>query len=125
MISGLLFTGEASRIVRLWQEQKIIPVISRDTFDELRAVLHYPKFALNAQEILNLIESENLPYFEVIDIVQKFQGVCQDPGDDEFIACAISARVDCIATGDHDLADLKKYKNIRILRISDFLRLFN
>ncbi len=125
LISGLLFGGEASKIVRLWQDQKITPVISRDTFDEFRAVLQYLKFALTQEEILNIIENEILPYFEVINLVRRIQGLCRDPEDDKFIACAISARAEYLVTADQDLADLKKYKNIRILRIPNFLRFFH
>jgi putative PIN family toxin of toxin-antitoxin system len=124
LISGLLFTGETSRVVRLWQDRRIIPVISRETFEELRSVLQYPKFALSRREIRDIVEMEILPYFEVIDVVERVRNVCRDPEDDKFIACAISAGVDYLVTGDRDLADMKRYKNIRILTIAEFLKLF-
>ena len=75
IISALLFTGESSRIIHLWQDQKIIPVISRETFEELREVLLYPKFDLTDTEIHNIIEKEILPYFEVIDPVEEIRNV--------------------------------------------------
>jgi len=125
LISALLFTGEVSRLVQLWQEGKIIPVISRDTFQELRGVLQYPKFCLTDPEIVDIIESEMLPYFEVIDSVQEIQNVCRDPEDDKFIACAVSGGVDYLVTGDRDLADLKRYKNMRILTVGEFLNMFD
>jgi putative PIN family toxin of toxin-antitoxin system len=124
LISGLLFTGETSRVVRLWQDRRIIPVISRETFEELRSILQYPKFALSRREIRDIVEMEILPYFEVIDVVERVRNVCRDPEDDKFIACAISAGVDYLVTGDRDLADMKRYKNIRILTIAEFLKLF-
>ena len=125
LISALLFTGEVSRLVELWQNRKIIPVISRETFAELRDVLQYPKFNLTGPEIIDIIESEILPYFDVIDVVREIQKVCRDPQDDKFIACAISAGVDYLVTGDRDLADMKRYKNIRIVTVGEFLTLFN
>jgi putative PIN family toxin of toxin-antitoxin system len=125
LISALLFTGEVSRLVELWQDRKIIPVISRETFAELRAVLQYPKFKLTDPDILDIIESEILPYFDVIDLVQEIQNVCRDPQDDKFIACAISAGVDYLVTGDRDLGDIKRYKNIRILTVGEFFALFD
>ena len=51
LISALLFKGELSKLVELWQKGKIVPVISRDTFQELRSVLAYPKFSLSQEEI--------------------------------------------------------------------------
>ncbi len=51
LISALLFKGELSRIVGLWQKGKIVPVISKETFSELKTVLEYPKFSLSGAEI--------------------------------------------------------------------------
>ena len=112
-------------MVQLWQEQRIVPVTSRETFQELRDALQYPKFGLTDSEILDLIESEILPYFEVIDPVEEIKNVCRDPGDDKFIACAISAGVNYLVTGDRDLVDLTRYKNMRILTVREFLNLFD
>jgi len=117
LISALLFTGESSRVFQLWQDRKIIA--------ELRAVLRYPKFNLADPEISDIIQSEILPYFDVIDLVQEIRNVCRDPQDDKFIACAISAGVDYLVTGDRDLADMKRYKNVRIITVGEFLILLD
>jgi len=125
LISALIFKGDLSRIVGLWQKGKIIPVISKETFDELRAVLEYPKFSLSRVEIKSLIEHEILPFFEVTNLSEHVKGACRDPGDDKFISCAISANADYIVTGDKDLSDLKKYQSIRIIHASDFIKMFD
>jgi putative PIN family toxin of toxin-antitoxin system len=125
LISALLFKGELSRVVGLWQKGKIIPIISKKTFDELRTVLEYPKFSLSRAEIKSLIEHEILPFFEVVNVSKHIKGACRDPGDDKFISCAISANVDCIVTGDKDLCDLKKYQSVRIIHTSDFIKMFD
>ncbi len=125
LISALLFKGELPGIVRLWQKGKIVPVISKETFHELRTVLEYPKFSLSRAEIKSLIENEILPFFEVVNVSKHVKGVCRDPGDDKFISCAISAHADCIVTGDKDLFDLKGYQSIRIIHTSDFIKMFD
>jgi putative PIN family toxin of toxin-antitoxin system len=124
LISALLFKGELSRIVGLWQKGKIVPIISKETFDELRAVLEYPKFSLTAAEIKSLIEREILPFFEVVNVGEHVRGACRDPGDDKFISCAISANAGFIVTGDKDLSDLKKYQFVKIIQASNFIRMF-
>ncbi len=124
LISALLFKAELSRVVRLWQEGKIVPVISKETFDELRAVLGYPKFSLSRAEIKSLIEHEILPFFEVVNVGKRVRGACRDPEDDKFISCAISANADCIVTGDKDLSDLKEYQSVRIIHASNFIKMF-
>jgi putative PIN family toxin of toxin-antitoxin system len=125
LISALLFKGELSRIVGLWQKGKIVPVISKETFDELRTVLEYPKFSLFRTEIKSLVEYDILPFFEVVNVSKHVKGACRDPGDDKFISCAISASADWIVTGDKDLSDLKKYQSIRIIHASDFIKMFD
>ena len=124
LISCLLFKGKLSRIVELWQKGKIVPIISKETFEELRIVLEYPKFSLSHVEIKSLIEHEILPYFEVVNVSKHVKGACRDPGDDKFISCAISASADGIVTGDKDLSDMKKYRSLRIIHVSDFIKVF-
>ncbi len=125
LVSALLFKGELSRMVRLWQKGKIVPVISKETFDELMAVLEYPKFALSRPEIKSLIEHEILPFFEVVNVSKPVKGACRDPEDDKFISCAISASAECIVTGDKDLSDLKRYQSVRIIHASNFMKMFD
>jgi putative PIN family toxin of toxin-antitoxin system len=124
LISVLLFKGELLRVVGLWQKGKIVPIISKETFDELRTVLEYPKFSLSRAEINSLIENEILPVFEVADVSKHVKGACRDPEDDKFISCAISANANWIVTGDKDLSDLKKYEFVRIIHASDFIKTF-
>jgi putative PIN family toxin of toxin-antitoxin system len=111
--------------VRLWQEGKIVPIISKETFGELRTVLEYPKFSLSRAEIKSLTEHEILPFFEVVNVSEHIRGACRDPGDDKFISCAISAKADFIVTGDKDLCDLKKYQFVRIIHASNFIKMFD
>jgi putative PIN family toxin of toxin-antitoxin system len=125
LISSLLFRGEASRIVALWQKGKIVPLISKETFDELRAVLEYPKFSLSRAEIQSIIEDEILPFFEVVEVQENVRGVCRDPDDDKFISCAVSGEADWIVSGDKDLSDLAKYQSVRIIHVSEFIRRFD
>jgi putative PIN family toxin of toxin-antitoxin system len=124
LVSALLFTGELARVAGLWRSGEIIPLISKETYDELKAVLAYPKFSLSPGEIQGIIENEILPYFEVVEISQNIRGVSRDPEDDKFIACGICGSADFIVSGDKDLIDLKTYRAIRILRVPDFLRMF-
>jgi len=123
LISALLFKGEVSKLVEMWQKGKIIPVISKDTFQELRSVLEYPKFSLSQEEINTIIGNEVLPHFEVVEVTKEIKGVCRDPADDKFISCALSASTGYIVSGDKDLCNLKRYRSVKIVTPSDFLRI--
>lgn len=49
---------------------------------------------------------------------------CRDPKDDMWLSLAISAKADCIVTGDKDLLVLHPFRNIPILSPADFLNHF-
>ena len=124
LVSALLFRGEVSGIVALWKTGKITPVISRETFDEFRCVLGYPKFKLNANEIKFIIEEEVLPFFEVVDEVKEVHGVCADPDDDKFLACAIASGAKLLVSGDSELSNVRKYKSVKVVSARGFLESF-
>ncbi|GBE04645.1 MAG TPA: putative toxin-antitoxin system toxin component, PIN family [Nitrospirae bacterium] len=124
IVSALLFKGELSAIVNLWKEGEVFPVISNETFKELTKVFTYPKFSLTEDEIRKLIEEEIVPYFELISTARVVENVCQDPDDDKFLSCALSASADFIVSGDKDLTGIKQYKNIKIINPHNLLQLF-
>lgn len=125
LVSALLFRGALSKIVDLWVTGKIVPVISRDTFEEFKKVLFYPKFSLTEKEVKIIIEENILPFFEVADITADVKGLCRDPDDDKFLSCAVSAGADFIVSGDNDLCDLRKHKSVKIINPRDFFNYFN
>lgn len=122
LVSALLFKGELSKIVDLWKKGKIAPIVSRETFAEFKNVLEYPKFALTEDEIKAIMENEVLPFFVVVKLTDSVIGACNDPDDDKFLSCAVSASANLIVSGDKDLCDLGKYKSVRA---ADFLKMFH
>lgn len=124
LVSALLFRGEVSRLAELWKSGKIVSVVSPATFKEFKDVLAYPKFSLAESEIRTIIEDEVLPFFEVVDVHEEISGSCRDADDNKFLACAVSASADYIVSGDKDLCDMRRYKSIKIVKVSDFLKTF-
>jgi putative PIN family toxin of toxin-antitoxin system len=50
--------------------------------------------------------------------------VLADEPDNRILECALAAQADLIVSGDRHLRQLKKFQQIPIVRIVDFLRLF-
>ncbi len=123
LVSALLFKGDLARIVDSWKSGKIVPVFSRETFEEFKGALKYPKFKLTEVEIKLIIEEEVLPFFDIVEIAGDIKEVCRDPDDDKFIACALSSAADFIVSGDKDLLDMKAHRAIKIISVSDLLRI--
>lgn len=124
LVSALLFKGGLSGTVDLWKTGRIIPALSKETFVEFKTVLEYPKFSLTTEEIKMIIKEEILPYFEIVEVIDKPKSICRDPDDDKFIACAVSASADFIVTGDNDLLNIGKHKSVKIISGSTLLKMF-
>jgi uncharacterized protein len=121
VISALLFSGTASRLVPLWQSRRVVMLISRAILEEYLRVLAYPKFRLTNEEIKGLMEEEILPFVETVRVRRRLSVVRRAPDDDKFLECAVGGRAECLVTGDRDLLDLGSYRRVQILTVRDFL----
>ena len=121
VISSLLFSGTASRLVPLWQSRKITVLVSKEIVEEYLRVLAYPKFHLGDQEIRRLLEGELLPFVKTIRVRKRLAVVKRDPEDNKFIECAVAGRAQYLVTGDRDLRELGSYGGVLILTVAEFL----
>ena len=104
LISTLLFQRDRWTWLReAWKGHRIIPLVCKETVQELIRVLAYPKFHLNAAEQQALLE-DLLPYCETVkDIPQVDLEPCRDPKDQVFLQLAQGLSVAFLVTGDADL----------------------
>ena len=109
VISSLVFQSAGAKRVRtLWLEGQLIPVVSKETTEELIRVLAYPKFKLSALE-QNILRDEYLLYAELCLDIRSFQSIypCRDPWDQKFIDLALSSQVEGLMSGDQDILIMK------------------
>lgn len=121
VISALLFSGVSSKLVSLWQDGLITPLLSREILDEYLRVLSYRKFELSEKEIKELIQEEILPYAEVVKPKRRLRVIRRDPADNKFLECAVAGKAGVIISGDKDLLSLGQYRKIRIQSPAQFL----
>lgn len=122
VVSALLFGGGPGELISFWRSGSIHPYASRSVVDEYLRVLAYPKFNLAEMEIEYLLYREILPYFKLRSVTSGPAIIAEDPSDDIFIHCAMAADAENIISGDRYLLSLKKYKNIEIITVSQFLK---
>jgi predicted nucleic acid-binding protein len=48
--------------------------------------------------------------------------IAEDPADDRILECALAGGAGLVVSGDHHLQKLRSFRNIGIVRPSDFLR---
>ena len=111
LISALLFSGTASRLVPLWQSRRITVLVSKAILQEYLRVLAYPKFRLSDQEIKELMEEEVLPFVETVRVRRRLAVVQRDPEDNKFLECAVAGRTISFLNGEGFVAMLLTLDN--------------
>ena len=121
VVSALLFSGTASRLVSLWQRRGFAMLLSREILDEYLRVLAYPKFRLSEDEIRTLVEVNILPFARAVRVRTPLSGITRDPDDDKFLACALAGRARWVVTGDSDLLCVGPFRKVNIVTAGRFL----
>ena len=121
-ISAVLFGGLPSRLVSLWQQDKITLLLSSEVLKEYLRVLSYPKFRLTRNDIRSLIEVEVIPYSKPVKIRTRLRIIDRDPSDNKFLELAVDGTADTIVSSDRHLLQLVAYEGIEIISVAEFLK---
>jgi putative PIN family toxin of toxin-antitoxin system len=124
LVSYLLTQSETtSRLIDHWEQGHFAYLISPAMLSELKEVVYRPRLRqhmrVNPAVLLDLIEADT----ELIPGELILSGVCRDPKDELFIACAIEGNAAYLVTGDTDLLDMGSYQGVTMIRAYDFVAL--
>lgn len=125
LVSAILFTGEASKILSLWQKKEITFLASKEVIEEYLKVFSYPKFNLSKEEIRYILEEQILPYVEPVQTKTEINLIKDDPADNKFLALAVDGKADCIISGDQHLLSLRRFHKTEIITIKEFLNRYS
>lgn len=121
LISGFSFAGKPEEILKLVQEKKIQPIISSALIAELEEVVS--KKSVISEGDLPRVREFIHEYFALVSPKKNLTIVDRDPDDNRVLEAAVEGDCEYIITGDRDLLDLKRYKNIKIVSPAEFLEL--
>ena len=121
LISGILFNGPPRTILRLAARGTILNFISPAILEETEEVLLRPKFNLSPEQVSGILQLF-CDTFELIHPTQRLKVISRDPDDNRILEAALAAKVDFLISGDNHLLDLKKWKGIKILSPTDFMK---
>lgn len=126
LVSGIISSkGSPRKILKLWQEKKILVVISPEIINEVIGVLNRPKirkeYRLTNNSISHIRNSLEKDCLLVRPGGRHPRVVNKDPGDDKFVHCALVGEAKWIVSGDKHLLSLKSYKKINIVSPGRFL----
>ena len=119
-VSGVFFSGPPFEILDAWRRKKVTLIISPDILGE------YQRIGDALGERFPGVDLE--PWIELLILKAKLveappltQGICTDPDDDKFLACAIASRTKLIVRGDKHLLDISGYKGVTALKPRAFV----
>jgi len=123
-LSALIFDGECSKLVPLWQKGEFLYLLTRPILDEYVRALSYPKFQLADREIKALVEEDLLPFVEVVQETKGAVPRLKDRDDEKFLSAALGGKADILVTGDKELLSLKNIGRATIESPGDYLKKF-
>jgi len=117
--SGIFWSGAPFEIIQAVDEGKLEMVITEEIFSEYTRVITSlgDKYKKGVDEILYTIK---LKAHWSTPVLLAYP-VCEDPDDDKFIECAVSANVKLIVSGDKLLLRCSGYHSIDILTPRSFV----
>lgn len=120
-ISSLLKSKNCLVILGALKQDKFKLILSERLIEEFLIVAKDPKFEFSKYEIEELEELIK-EKAEIVNPAEKVS-VCRDPKDNIVLECALAGKPDFIVTGDKDLLSLKKFNNIPIITLYEFVKL--
>ncbi|SRR6266550_47476 len=121
VVSAVISKGKPRELLNRGIENRFSIVTSDYILKEVVSVLSRPQFKTSEEEI-NMIILALMQSSDVVMVESNFKVIKNDPDDDMILNTAFDGHADIIATGDKTLLDLKKFKRIRILSVSETLK---
>lgn len=123
-VSGVFFTGPPYQILKAWREGRVRLIVSPEILEEYERVgkilaEEFP--SINLQPILDFVTIKS----EIIPAERLSERVSDDPDDDKFLACAISANSKIVISGDRHLLKVSGFRGIKVMKprlfVDDYL----
>ena len=122
LISALGWEGKSKELFRQVIDKKYDLNISIKQIEELKEVMNYPKFSFTEEQKAMFLEI----LFEIANVVKtkiSLNVIKEDPDDNVLLECAVEANADYIISGDKHLKRLKEFGKIKIVSVSEFLKI--
>ena len=120
-VSALVFAGLPRQLLLAAEGDRIRLSISEAILQELRRVL-LRKFAWSAEAVDEAL-LQLAGCTELVRPTETLDVIAEDPEDNRVLECAAAAGSRFIVSGDKDLLNLGQFRNIRIVKVADFMKL--
>jgi uncharacterized protein len=110
--------GQAERAIDLVIDARVNLCISKEIIHEALGVLAQ-KFAKDSEQLSRT--AVFLSELGELVVPREKIAILDDEPDNRILECAVTGHADVIVTGDRAMLNLKKYQEIRILSLRQFL----
>jgi len=117
-LSAFTFGGKPEVLFEMARAGRIQLVVSTSILAELASILKN-KFAWDDEDIRQVLRVVGR-HAELVKPATRLR-VLEDDADNRVLECAVEGRTDWIISGDRHLRNLREFKGIPIIRVSDFL----
>ncbi len=124
MISAIIHNGKPRKLFQNGINGQYQILMSKEILNEISEVLQRPKLRMTAEDTIRIVSaivqsSENVP------VKSQFQVIVNDPDDNIIINTAHDGNADYIVSGDKDIIDLGKFRNIKIVPVDEMLKILS
>ncbi len=125
VVSAAISTdGNPALIFEMLILEDIKNYTTQEIIDEIKEVLQRPRITKR----ISVVEQEFIistfeKFSEKIISGIKFEEIKDDPDDNKFLECAVSASADFIISGDGHLLNLKEFRGIKIVSPAESIKL--
>ncbi len=122
-VSSLLNpAGTPGKIIDLWKMGRITLCLSREILDEYLEVI--ARFRISndpaVADLLKIFEGRGNQVYIARTVPLTVIG--DDPKDNRYIECAVTAEARFVISGDRHLLKLKQFQEIKIVTLAAFIR---
>ena len=114
LVSGVFFGGLPGRILEAWKDEKLTLVISPAILEEyyrVGRILAMKYQGVDLDPLLALLAM----YADIIDATDISEGICEDPDDDKFMACAVAGGAYVVVSGDKHLRAVSGWQGVDVM----------
>ncbi len=125
-LSGILWDGEASKILEKAEKKDIQIIISEDILSEIIKVLNreskFQKYILNLRLSIEDLLRTILSISTLIETKTKLDIIKADPKDNIILEVALEGKVDYIISYDNHILNMIEFRGIKIISPKEFLK---
>jgi len=122
-LSAFVFSGLPRKVLNLAIKDKINLFVSPAILLEIAEKLKN-KFLWSEEKVQKVIKVIADTAF-VVKPRTKLKVIKKDPTDNKILEAALAGKADIIISGDKHLLNIKKYKNIKIIKAREFFDIFS